>query len=109
MSRLEFFNRSLFQWLFIRLTRCERNVIDGFDITEVSQLLNGYGIGGNVTSSRIESWYSIQYWVVPLTGWSSDFRYLSKGPGFKRISKIRVKRFSHTKISGTKAGNRIIE
>jgi hypothetical protein len=75
----------LLQFLFIRLTRHEVK-------HEVSALPDGgLGIGGTVSRASIIYWYSIQYWIVPLTGWTNNFVYLNKAkkPRYKSITKKR--------------------
>ena len=42
---------------------------------------------GNVNTYQ---WYSIQYWVKPLTGWNNDFVYLNGTPKLIRVSKQRL-------------------
>jgi hypothetical protein len=75
MSKLEMANRIL-QIFFIRLTRhSERRILDG-NVTEASVLSDGsIGVGMTITQSKIFEWYSIMYWVVPFTGWSTAFEY----------------------------------
>jgi len=80
----------IIQFLFIRLTRHENRFIDSFELTEASVVMGGIGIGGRVTKEHTESWYSIQYWVVPLTGWKGGFKYLN-GQKFKKLTKTKRK------------------
>ena len=60
MTRLGLTNRILLQWFFIRLTK---HIVDK------------------------KYWYSIQYWIVPISGWNTDFIYLNKKPKFLQITK----------------------
>jgi len=62
MTFTKFVNVFVLQWLFIRLTK---------------QM--GKDKQGNYTV--IERW-SLQYWIMPLTGWWGDFKYLNKKPKF---------------------------
>lgn len=39
----------------------------------------------NVEGYSYRSWYSLQYFIVPLTGWSSNFKYFGN-PKYLRIS-----------------------
>ncbi len=66
VSWLGLLNKLLFQWFFVRLTRCQER-----------------GVG----ETKTYQWYSFQYWILPLTGWKSDFVYLNKKPKFIRVSK----------------------
>jgi hypothetical protein len=55
MTKLEFLNKFILQWFFIRLGRirdCKIHKTKGWKILK---------------------------WIVPLTGWSSDYVYLDKG------------------------------
>lgn len=62
MTKTKFLNVFILQWLFVRLTK---------HLKKDEQ--------GNYTI--IERW-SLQYWVIPLTGWSTNFKYLNKKPKF---------------------------
>lgn len=77
MTKLEFVNKFFFQWLFVRLTRCEQKVITDFNLQEISITPHGYAPGGTV-KYKTEQWYSIQGWIIPLTGWSNDFKFIRK-------------------------------
>lgn len=90
MSILELSNRIIFQWFFVRLTRCSQRIIDEVEMVEVSMLHDGcHGVGGNILKSHREQWYSFQGWIIPLTGWNTDFRYIGKSPWFKKMSTIK--------------------
>lgn len=90
VTRLQVVNWVL-QWLFIRLTRCKETKILDADLMEVSVSIKDGKIEGNpgyrINKFRITEWFAIQYWVVPLTGWSNDFRYIGKQKFSGRISK----------------------
>jgi len=77
MTKLEFINKVIFQWFFVRLTRCQQRIISEFNMYEVSITPNGYAPGGNV-QYKTEQWYSLQGWIVPLTGWNGDFKFIRK-------------------------------
>lgn len=51
MTPLKFVNVFLFQLFFVRLTKCTDNETN-------------------------ESWYAIQGFIVPFTGWYGDFMFL---------------------------------
>jgi hypothetical protein len=56
MTPLKMLNYFILQWFFIRLTKCTVQNDEG----------------------KINSWYSIMYFVLPLSGWGSDFKYIWK-------------------------------
>ncbi len=63
MTWLKFVNKFICQWFFIRLTKHLN-----FDTKEIR--------------------YSIQYWIVPTTGWNTNFKYIGKNsPKFFYLSK----------------------
>ena len=89
-SWLGIVNRLLLQWFFIRLTKCENKVVEEFKITSFDLMSDGgmSPIGsGKVIKYR---WYSIQFWILPTTGWNKNFIYLSKKPRFIRITPKKV-------------------
>lgn len=50
--------------------------------------LKSRGIG----ETKNYQWYSFQYWILPLSGWGSDFICLNKNPKFLKITKeINIK------------------
>lgn len=80
MTKLALINYVL-QILFVRLCRSKEKVITGFKMTS--------GSGGNVQSYEIREWYSIMGFVLPFSGWSSDYVRLGK-PFFFRVTKILI-------------------
>lgn len=86
---MKILNIVLFQWFFIRLTKCKSRTVVSFNPHEISLLPDGsMGFGGNVKYEIIE-WYSIQLFILPLTGWRNDFVYIGK-PKFYRITPKRL-------------------
>jgi hypothetical protein len=76
---LRFINVFFLQWFFIRLTLCQQNIIVGAELDSVSVLNDGsHGFAFRYAGIKVQYWYSIQGWVVPLTGWKNDFRYVGK-------------------------------
>ena len=73
MTLLKFVNVFFFQWFFVRLTRCEEKIV----------------LFGKETPMIIR-WYSLQYWIVPCTGWTYDFEFVSKTPLFYRVSPRKI-------------------
>lgn len=92
MTLLKFVNVSFFQWFFVRLTRCENKIIKSCDPTSFN-ILPGNKIGmqaNNVLYDTIYL-YSIQYFILPCTGWWNKFIYLNGKPKFIKISKTKFK------------------
>lgn len=79
------------QFLFIRLTRHENKIINEFKLTSASMTVGGIGVSGSIEKYKIETYYSIQGYIVPLTGWWSDFIYIGGHPYFYQITKSVVK------------------
>lgn len=61
MTILKFINMFLLQWFFVRLTK-------------------------HYDSKRVLTYFSIQGFIMPTTGWNSEFKYISKGPKFFRLT-----------------------
>jgi len=62
MSFIELINIVLLQWFFVRLTKHFKKNHDG-------------------KYTKFDS-ISLQYWVVPMSGWTNKFKYLNKNPRF---------------------------
>jgi len=91
MTLLGFLNYYFFQFLFIRITRHSVRVIDKMDLVEVSNTPYGMGIGGKVKEFHFIQWFSIQYPVVPLTGWRKwDYKYIGGKAKYFRITKDKT-------------------
>jgi hypothetical protein len=88
MTKLEFVNKVFLQWFFIRMTRCQRKVFTEFKMYEISIVPGGYAPGGT-GKYKTEQWDSIQGWIIPLTGWSTDFKFLGKR-WFVKVSKPEI-------------------
>lgn len=86
-------NKIFLQWFFIRLTKNTTKIIDEFDMTEISLAYGtGHAMGGAIKRYHIEYYYSIQGWIVPLSGWTTAFNYLGKkSPWFIKITKTYAK------------------
>lgn len=80
MTKLYFLNYFILQLFFIRLTRHTQ---------KVKYLYIDYGLNSCV-KFRFEKWYSIQYWVIPFTGWNTDFKYLNGKASFLPLSKPKT-------------------
>ena len=86
MTWLGFANRVFFQWFFIRLTKCLENKIEEYKLLSFDLTLNGMASRGNGIIKTYE-WYSIQYWILPTSGWGTNFQYLNKKPKFIKITR----------------------
>jgi hypothetical protein len=51
-----------------------------------------YGIASQgIGEVRVTEWYSIQYWMLPLTGWKCNYIYLGKkSPRYWQITKKKI-------------------
>lgn len=54
MTSLEFVNKFLFQWFFVRLTI----------------------VKNSKTNDKL--YYALMGWITPLTGWSGNYKYINK-------------------------------
>jgi len=73
-SWLKFFNVVLFQWFFIRLSRCDQEAKVGID-PEIGTLPL--------------RWYSITGLMWPTTGWKDDYKMLfNMDPFYWRVTPI---------------------
>lgn len=80
-------NKFLFQWLFIRITMCTNIVYDKVKLTGVSLMSNGeFSSQMKPYEHHTETWISIQYWIIPLTGWNTPFKSIGNNRRFKRIT-----------------------
>lgn len=75
MTILELSNKIFFQWLFLRLTRCRQYFVLEYDKS------------GEIKRVGKEEWYSIQGWIIPMTGWRGDFKVIGSERWFWRITK----------------------
>lgn len=85
MTLLKFLNVFFFQWFFVRLTKNTRMGIrsqTAIVIDSLDKFKKVYADG-----PRELYWYSIQYFILPCTGWWSKFIYLNGKPKFYRITK----------------------
>ena len=87
VSWLGLLNKLLFQWFFVRLTRCQEKRIENYTLHSFDLMSDGNIASRGVDETKTYQWYSFQYLILPLTGWKSDFVYLNKKPKFIRVSK----------------------
>ncbi len=76
---MKYLNRILLQWLFLRLTKCSEKIIVDYNLISYDLLPNG-NIGSRGTGKIIEkSWYALQGFVLPLSGYNNDqLKYIGK-------------------------------
>lgn len=87
MSWLKIVNVFFFQWFFVRLTKCTDKVVTMYTVLSYDMMADGSigSRGKGITETR--SWYSIQGFIVPTTGWGRDFVFLTKEPKFWKVTK----------------------
>jgi len=66
MSKLKFLNVFIFQLFFFRLTKHVE-----MDISNTKPLVDKNG-------EYIIDYWSLQYWIVPFTGWGKPYIFLTK-------------------------------
>lgn len=86
-SWLRLVNLLVFQWFFIRLTKCEEKIVREYIIESFDSMPNGSMASRGSGKIIIYNWYAFQYWILPLTGWKGKFIYLNKEPKFIQASK----------------------
>jgi len=87
MTKLKTINIFFFQWFFVRLTKCSEKRITNYKLISFD-LMPDNSIGSRgVGQIKHFQWYCIQYWILPLTGWKTDFIFLYKEPKFIKITK----------------------
>ncbi len=90
MSWIKILNMLILQWFFVRLTICKEIKIENYKLLSFDLMLDG-NMASRGTGTKVEySWYSIQGFVLPLSGWRSDFIYLNKKPFFKMITEKTI-------------------
>lgn len=86
---MKIINFLFLQWFFVRLTKNTLNIINKIEMFECSLTEAGYAVGGVIKEMHIQQWYSIQGFIIPLTGWINSFSYLNK-PFFIRVTKKKI-------------------
>lgn len=81
----------ILQIFFIRLTRCSQNDILKLYVDEPLSIFNDKGLHLSTeykADIKQTYWFSIQFWVVPFTGWGilSSMKTLGK-PKFIRVTR----------------------
>ena len=85
MCFLKIINVFFLQWFFIRLTKCTENKIENYTLHSYDLMPDGNISSRGTGNIKTYSWYSIQYWILPCTGWWNDFIYLNKEPKFIKL------------------------
>ena len=87
MTILAILNMVLFQWFCIRLTRCKKTEIGKYKLIGHKRMINGDIATIGDCEVKVYQWYSIQFWILPLTGWFNNFIYLNGSPEFIKLTK----------------------
>ncbi len=88
MKPMKLLNRIILQWFFIRLTKCEENCIIKYEPVSYDLMEGGVLSARAIGKIQTIYWYSIQYWVKPLSGYNGkEYKYLNKGPKYLRITR----------------------
>lgn len=90
MSWLKFVNLFFFQLFFVRLTKCSEQKVENYTLISFDLTIDGMSSRGHGTTKTYK-WYAIQYWIVPMTGWKTDFIFLNKKPKFIKITNKKIK------------------
>lgn len=90
MTKLKAANVFFFQWFFIRLTKHIDKRVTDYVLQSIDLMQNGSYASRGTGKIKAFQWYSIQYWILPLTGWWSDFVYLNKSPKFIKLTKEKM-------------------
>lgn len=86
MSWLMTVNVFFFQWFCIRLTKhCERLIFPKDEIIYITGV--SYSARDIDLEFVVKQYYSIQGFILPCTGWWSNYIYMTKKPFFIRITK----------------------
>lgn len=86
MTLLKAANVLFFQWFFVRLTKCTEKKVEDYKLLSYDLMPDGNISSRGVGSSSTYQWYSIQYCILPCSGWWNDFVYLNKKPKFIRCT-----------------------
>ena len=78
------------QLFFVRLTKCIDYKIENYELHSFDMMKDGSIASRGVGRSIKYEWYSLQYFVVPFSGWKYNYSYLGKGPGYIRLTKRKI-------------------
>lgn len=87
MTKLKFLNKFILQWFFVRLTRVQEKIACVDKIISYDIMPDGSLSARSIGLTQTFQWYSLQYFVVPTTGWNTDFKYLGERKFFVLTSK----------------------
>lgn len=90
LSWLKIANGLFFQLFFVRLTKCIDYKIEDYKLLSFDMMENGSMSSRGFGRSVKYEWYSLQYFVVPFSGWKYNYSYLGKGPGYIRLTKRKI-------------------
>lgn len=89
MTKLKFVNMFIMQWFCIRLTKQIQNRVEQYELTEISMMQDSNASMRGTGLINQYSRYSIMYWIVPCTGWKTNFRNLNKCSKFIALTKYK--------------------
>ena len=92
MTKLKAANVFFFQWFFVRLTKCTEKRVENYNLISVDLMQDGYASTRGTGNVETYQWYSIQFWILPCTGWWDDYIYLNTKPKFFKCTKERLVR-----------------
>lgn len=78
------------QLFFVRLTKCIDYKIEDYKLLSFDMMEDGSMSPRGVGRSVKYEWYSLQYFVVPFSGWKYNYSYLGKEPGYIRLTKRKI-------------------
>ena len=87
MSLLKFVNLFFFQWFCVRLTKHTEERVENYRLHSFDMMPDGTFSSRGYGHKHTYQWYSIQYWVVPTTGWSKPFKYMNGVAEYVRVTK----------------------
>lgn len=90
MIWLKFINVFFLQWFFIRLTKCSEKIVTMHKLLSYDLMPDGNLSSRGMGKTEKHTWYSIQYFIVPCTGWWNDFIFLTKTPKFWKITNVKI-------------------
>ena len=80
MTKLKAVNLFFFQWFFVRLTKCTEGRIEEYTLHSLDLMADGSMTSRGTGETKTYQWYSLQFWILPCTGWNNNLIYLNKKP-----------------------------
>ena len=84
---LNLLNIVILQWFFIRIVKCDEEVIESYRLMSIDMMMgDNMACRGHGTIVKYQ-WYSLVYFIVPLTSWGNKFYSLYNEPTYKKLTK----------------------